>query len=122
MKIRILIVDDCPDFLESLVRLLTSIGRYEVTTAENGREGLDRLRENHFEVVITDNQMPEMDGPAFVKEGKKLFPDLPFILMSSGTISGGLAIIARECGANGSYEKLDGFRKLEATIQTLVGH
>jgi putative two-component system response regulator len=58
---QILIVDDDPIALDVLRNALTYFG-YQVTTAQNGREALDIMRDGFFSIVISDWEMPEMDG------------------------------------------------------------
>jgi DNA-binding response OmpR family regulator len=58
---RILLVDDEPYILRSLSYLLTREG-YAVTTASNGEEGLERVREARPRLVFLDIMMPRMNG------------------------------------------------------------
>jgi diguanylate cyclase (GGDEF)-like protein len=60
---RILLVDDEPTQRLIMARLLKRAG-YEVETAGNGREALGKLEAGHFQLMITDWEMPEMDGIA----------------------------------------------------------
>ncbi|HOJ14833.1 MAG TPA: response regulator, partial [Deltaproteobacteria bacterium] len=57
----ILIVDDEAPNREYLCELLSEEG-YTVSSAANGREAVARLSQEHFHVVLTDLQMPELDG------------------------------------------------------------
>ncbi len=59
--IKILLVDDEPDILEILSYNLTSEG-YQVYTARNGAEGVEKARKKHPHLIILDVMMPEMDG------------------------------------------------------------
>ncbi len=59
--IRILLVDDEPDILEILKYNLTSEG-YQVSTAKNGLEGLEKAKKKKPHLIILDVMMPEMDG------------------------------------------------------------
>jgi CheY-like chemotaxis protein len=58
---RALVVDDVSDVTEMLSVLLTHAG-YEVSTALRARDAISLARENHFDVVISDIGMPEMNG------------------------------------------------------------
>ncbi|HEX7011458.1 MAG TPA: diguanylate cyclase [Steroidobacteraceae bacterium] len=60
---RILLVDDEPTQRLIVARLLKRAG-YEVETAANGREALDMLQSGDFQLLITDWEMPQMDGIA----------------------------------------------------------
>ncbi len=59
-KSRVLLVDDNRDMREYVGRLLSS--RFEVITAENGRDALQKINKNAPDLVLTDVMMPEMDG------------------------------------------------------------
>ncbi|MCK5230882.1 MAG: response regulator, partial [Desulfobulbaceae bacterium] len=70
-KNRVLLVDDDQVLRELLADLLSGNG-YEVEEAANGLEALERVESRHYDHVITDLNMPEMDGLSFLKEvGKK---------------------------------------------------
>lgn len=86
---RILVIDD-----EEMVRYTTETvlrdAGYRVSTAENGRVGLERMREEDCDLVITDIIMPEMEGMETIQIIRQEFPDLPIIAMSGGGRIGNL--------------------------------
>lgn len=57
----VLIVDDDEISIDLLSNVLSSSG-YDVLTARNGKEALEKLRESHCRLVVSDLEMPEMDG------------------------------------------------------------
>lgn len=59
---RFLIVDDFPTMRRIIIGLLKELGYSSFTEAENGAEGLSRLRRSEIDVVISDWNMPVMDG------------------------------------------------------------
>jgi len=61
MNDRILVIDDQELMRDSLTETLNRAG-YEVCSAENGREGLHRLDQDRFNLVITDLRMPDVSG------------------------------------------------------------
>ena len=63
---RILLVDDEPTQRLIMARLLKR-GGYEVEMAANGREALAKLEQGDFPLMITDWEMPEMDGVALCR-------------------------------------------------------
>ena len=82
----VLIVED-EDMVRSVaVRQLTRFG-YKVLEAGNGLEALDVLEQHPgvVDIVVSDVMMPEMDGPAFLKEVRKTHPDLKIIFVSGHT-------------------------------------
>ena len=78
----ILYVDDEPDLLVLGKTFLEAIGDFTIDTRESAPEGLDALRAHPYDVVISDYQMPDMDGLAFLKAVRSEFGDKPFILFT----------------------------------------
>jgi two-component system chemotaxis response regulator CheY len=67
----ILILDDSATMVMSLSRILKNAG-YEVDSAANGKEGIAKLSAGlKPNVILTDLNMPQMDGVAFIKEARK---------------------------------------------------
>jgi DNA-binding NtrC family response regulator len=71
MSNRILVVDDEDIIRESLSYILNKEG-YEVTSAENGKVAFEHLKENSFDLVITDLEMPEMKGTELLEKITKM--------------------------------------------------
>ncbi|RME74319.1 MAG: hybrid sensor histidine kinase/response regulator, partial [Planctomycetota bacterium] len=103
----ILVVDDSPITREMEKNILEMAG-YQVLEGENGKKGLEILKSHTPHLVITDIEMPEMDGLAFTREIRKnpKWKDLPVIVVSTRgspeDIQGGL-----QAGANGYMIKGD---------------
>ncbi len=66
MNQRVLVIDDEPHVVQVMKTFLTRAG-FTVDTAANGEEGLRLIRENHPDAVITDYEMPRMDGRALIE-------------------------------------------------------
>lgn len=78
----VLLVEDEPMVRTVAERALTRHG-YTVITANNGFEALEILdRGEEIALLISDVVMPEMDGPAMVREARKSRPDMPVLFMS----------------------------------------
>ncbi len=80
-KLKILVVDDSECIREVLTILLLRRG-YQCESATNGREAIDMIARAHFDLVITDVYMPEMDGITLMKELTRHFSDLPVMIMT----------------------------------------
>ncbi|KMO39570.1 MFS transporter [Methylobacterium tarhaniae] len=78
---RILLVDDEEPIRGFLKRGLEMDG-HTVVTAVDGSDGLDRLAENAFDLMLTDIRMPLMDGIALSLAAKRDYPDLTILLMT----------------------------------------
>ncbi|NMC49771.1 MAG: response regulator [Desulfovibrio sp.] len=81
MSIRILIVDDEPDFIETMVKRFT-FRKMPVTAATSGIEALKLLEAEAFDVVIMDVRMPGKDGIETLKEIKKRAPLTEVIMLT----------------------------------------
>ncbi len=75
-------IDDEPDLLELGKLFLESTGDFTVTTALSGNEGLSRLAHQGFDAIVSDYQMPEMNGIDFLKNVRKSYGTIPFILFT----------------------------------------
>lgn len=78
---RVLIVDDELDFLETIVKRLKR-RKIDTTGVSSGKEALELLRNQHFDVVILDVRMPGMDGIETLKEMKRTMPLMEVILLT----------------------------------------
>jgi diguanylate cyclase (GGDEF)-like protein len=79
---KILTIDDDSDILDVLA--ITLSDNYDVISAPNGKEGLDMVRAKNPDLIITDYNMPVMNGPDFCKELRKdiLFRHIPIIMLT----------------------------------------
>ncbi len=82
----ILVVDDEKNYLLVMDALLAEAG-YEVLTAESAAAALDIIRKTDLDLVISDMKMPKVSGIELLTEIKRLYPDLPVIIMTAfGTV------------------------------------
>ncbi|HXG92425.1 MAG TPA: sigma-54 dependent transcriptional regulator [Blastocatellia bacterium] len=79
---KVLIAEDDAGLRDTLAQFLTRLG-YQVTVARDGREAIARLDEDAPDVVLSDIQMPEMDGLALLEEVKTRCPETIVILMTA---------------------------------------
>lgn len=79
----VLVVDDNPDFLEFMTMQLSDI--YRVRTAENGREALKQVNEHKPDIILSDVQMPEMDGNELCRalKGNPKTERIPFVMLTA---------------------------------------
>lgn len=98
MPERILIVDDDQGVRDALAEYLASLG-YEVTTAENGEDALNKYRKGDFDIILADLIMPKVDGMELLKRIREVNDDVIF-LMITGHPSIGTAVESINRGAD----------------------
>ena len=114
----ILVVDDSPTQRRQLQMVLEKDG-FLVKSAEDGKQALDRIMEDPPAVVVTDLQMPEMNGLELVSAVKANMPHIPVIL----TTSQGSEAIAAEAlhkGASSYVPKRDMMSTLVPTVRQVL--
>ena len=83
---KILIVDDDPDIREAIGAVLETYS-YEVITAGDGEEGLNKLKDEKPDLMILDLLMPRMDGFAVLKElqdpRRSKYSNIPILILTS---------------------------------------
>lgn len=117
-KIRILIIDDENNTLTSLARAFSLEG-YDPIVADSARVALKRLEENRVDLVLCDVVMPMVDGLATLRDIKKLYRQLPVIMMS-GQATVSTAVEAIKLGAIDFVEKPVSLEKLHLTIENVL--
>jgi len=78
---KILLVDDDHLILQSISSALEQEG-YHVTTADSGEKAIGFIKENHFDLVLTDLVMDTIDGKRVLKEAKKKNPESIVIILT----------------------------------------
>ena len=87
-KRTVLVVDDEPNIVDLLKMVLTQDG-YEVATATNGQEALERIAARSYDLILSDMRMPGMDGREFFETVKKRNPALAhrIVFVTGDTVS-----------------------------------
>lgn len=115
----ILVVDDDRDLL-AIVKLLLGQKGMTVQCASSGEEGLSLLKNRTFLLMITDFNMPELDGLNLARKSLEIAPHMP-IIMTTGNISSGIPRLAAEAGIATILAKPFSSSKLLATIRGVLG-
>jgi DNA-binding NtrC family response regulator len=79
---KILIVDD-EESVRFILKQMLEKGGFAAEAAINGEEALEKLKSDHFDMLISDINMPKMDGVALLGKSKELFPSLPVIFITA---------------------------------------
>ena len=80
---KILVVDDEVVALNSVRRLLKRRGFSNVEICDNGMDGISRIKNGDFDIVLLDLLMPEVDGLQVLKSTKPFKPQTEFILVTA---------------------------------------
>ncbi|NOZ69535.1 MAG: sigma-54-dependent Fis family transcriptional regulator [Deferribacteres bacterium] len=111
----ILIVEDSEITRRALTHILRR-GGFECLEAEDGFEALGLIERHEVDIVLSDQQMPGMDGIELLGKIKSRYPDIPFILLTAhGSVT--KAVISIKQGADDYLEKPCEPENLVATIR-----
>jgi DNA-binding NtrC family response regulator len=115
---KILIIDD-EKAIRKTMREILEYESYQVDEAENGIDGLNKLRDEHYDIVLLDIKMPKMDGMEVLEEAQKVNPDVPVIMISGhGTVES--AVEAVKKGAFDFISKPPDLNRLLITIRNAM--
>jgi len=114
----ILIIDDEKAIRKTLSEILSYEG-YKIDEAGDGEEGLKKVREKEYDVILCDIKMPKIDGIEFLEKAKETNPDIPIIMISGhGTIE--TAVEAVKKGAYDYISKPPDLNRLLITIRNAM--
>ena len=117
-KGRVLVVDDEPDIRESLELVLGDAG-YSVETAQNGAEGLHKLEDRGYDLVLLDLMMPDRSGMDVLQEVRERDRETPiFMITAYGSVEA--AVKALKLGANDYFSKPWDNEKLILEIDQMI--
>ena len=117
---RILVVDDKQSFRFMIKGYLDDAG-YQATCVANGVEALAELELTHFDLVLSDMVMPEMDGVVLLRQMRGRHPQLPFVLVTAhGSVDS--AVAAMKEGADDYLLKPLNRVELLVVVERLLEH
>jgi two-component system chemotaxis response regulator CheY len=121
MPKQILIIDDSKSMREVISFTLHSRG-YEVVEAVDGEEGLTKAQTQTIQLILTDQNMPKMDGLTMIRSLRNLpdYKKVPILLLTTESDKA-LKKLGKEAGATGWLVKPFNPEKLLRTVQKLIG-
>jgi len=115
---KILTVDDAPDMLLMIRTIIQKLG-HEVDTANDGLEAWDMLCKRDYDVVVSDWNMPFLDGLALVKKIREAnFDHYTYIILCTGNDEEGDLVKAIDGGADDYVSKYSGTDQLRVRLQS----
>lgn len=115
----VLVVDDSASDRELVGGLLEKTAGHTVVFACDGKEALEQIDRHVPDLVVTDLQMPEMDGLELVVAAKKAYPLIPVVLMTAKG-SEEIAVAALQTGASSYVSKTSLARDLPETVERVL--
>jgi len=118
----ILVIDDQADIRFILETFFKNEG-HRVDTAGDGKAGMRLVELNHYDLVITDVVMPEMDGLEVITAIKRKFPTIRVIVMTGGTLKLDkdlLMTMAKTMRADMVVDKPLDLKKLKAAVNDVL--
>lgn len=96
-ELNVLVVDDSYTARKHIMRVLNNMGIEQITTAENGAQALDLVANRYFDLIVTDYNMPQMDGAELVEHVRRgsAQASVPIIMVSSETDESRLAAVTQ---------------------------
>lgn len=115
---KILVVDDDEQMREDVTEILVREG-YNVSNVGSGEEALKRIKEEDFDVILTDFVMPGIDGMEVLRQSKRLKPAIRVIMVTGfGTIEN--AVEAMKEGASDYVSKPFKIGEVQATVKRVI--
>lgn len=118
-EIRVLVVDDLALDRRMVGHVLKELDGWSLTFANNGLEAIAALARGLPHLVLTDLQMPLMNGLALVEQVREKYPEVPVVLMTR-TGSEEIAVAALRCGAASYVPKRNLAADLVPTLQKVL--
>ena len=117
----VLTVDDSPSIRQMVSFTLKGAG-YDVTEAADGKDGLNKARATQAQLVLTDQNMPEMDGLTLVKSLRALpqYASVPILMLTTES-SDQMKSQGRAAGATGWLVKPFDPQKLLEVVKKVIG-
>jgi len=114
----ILVVDDDPQMRSALKEAIQRMG-FPVVVCDGGAEGLNKLQQSGYQLVVTDMNMPKMDGLTFLKEIRRRIGNLPVLVITGfGTVEN--AVESMKEGATDYLMKPFSFDSLKKALDSII--
>ena len=120
MSMKVLVVDDSGTMRKIIMRSLNALGVTDVVEAGDGSDGLELFKQHHFDVVLTDWNMPRMTGLELLKAIRATESTVPVILITTEAEKGRV-LEAVQAGVSDYLVKPFETESLRKKLQKFVG-
>jgi two-component system, chemotaxis family, chemotaxis protein CheY len=117
----ILTVDDSPSIRQMVSFTLKSAG-YQMTEAVDGQDGLNKAKNQSFSLILTDQNMPNMDGLTLIKQLRQIpsYKSVPILVLTTES-SDAMKTQGKSAGATGWLVKPFDPQKLLEVVKKVIG-
>ena len=122
-SLSVLVVDDHLTMVKIVINLLNGIGFKKITYALNGVEALEKISEQKFDIIVSDWNMPEMDGLTLLKKVRSsegYLKTIPFIIVTAESKPANI-LEAKKAGVNNYIIKPFNAATLKKKIDAVLG-
>lgn len=118
----VLVVDDSPTARKYITHVLNNLGMEKITLAANGREAVEILNDHFFDLIVTDYNMPEMDGKELTKHIREQSAQssIPILMVTSEANKSHLAGI-KQAGVSAMCDKPFEAAEVKKLIINILG-
>jgi two-component system chemotaxis response regulator CheY len=119
--LHILVIDDSATMRRIIVNTLKRLGYGHATEATDGKDALDKMKNDSFDLVITDWTMPEMDGLTLVSvlRRSEKYSRVPILMVTTRSVKEDI-VTAVNAGVNGYVVKPFTTEVLETKIEQIL--
>lgn len=114
---RVLVVDD-EESVRTILKQMLEKSEFGIDTANNGEEALLKMKAFKYDLIISDINMPVMDGVALLQRSKELYPALPVVFITAY----GKDKVIMEAMKSGLSDYIEKPFRMDEVLQTIKEH